>query len=285
MDISKIKLIFRRRHMLRGLPLPLLASSLGMVCILSTPIVNAVEGSTAPASLANSKTAMLEVIDSYAELHTGPGRGYPLFYVVENNEWIEVLTRRPDWYEVRTEKGKIGWVKASQIARTLNTTGEPADLPTVSYGDYVKNRWRVGATAGMFVAGELQDANVFTASLAYKPLAWLGIEGEWGRFYGLDINGSMAALNMVYEPFSHWRLSPTLILGGGQFSAGVQPKEVFDFKEATFFNYGIRLNYYLGRNFVVRGEVRGLSVSSSSDQSASDNEELATWNLGFSTFF
>ena len=75
MDISKIKLIFRRRHMLRRLPLPLLASSLGMVCILSTPIVNAVEASTAPASLASSKTAMLEVIDSYVELHTAPDRG------------------------------------------------------------------------------------------------------------------------------------------------------------------------------------------------------------------
>jgi len=251
---------------------------------LSTAIAAETSSPNVSSGTQDGNSARLEVIDSYAELYTGPGKGYPVFYVVEQSEWIEVLTRRPDWYEVRTEKGKTGWVKASQIARTLKPTGEPADLPTVSFGDYVKNRWRVGATVGTFLSGELQDAEVFTASLAYKPLSWLGGEIEWGRFYGLDINGSMAAFNFVYEPFSYWRLSPTLILGGGELSVGVQPKQVFDFKKETFFNYGIRLNYYLGRNFVVRGEYRGISLQSSSDQSGT-SEELGTWSFGFSTFF
>ena len=252
--------------------------------VLSTAMAAESSSSNILSDTQESSSARLEVIDSYAELYTGPGKGYPVFYVVEQSEWIEVLTRRPDWYEVRTEKGKTGWVKASQIARTLKPTGEPADLPTVSFGDYVKNRWRVGATAGTFLSGELQDAEVFTASLAYKPLSWLGGEIEWGRFYGLDINGSMAAFNVVYEPFSYWRLSPTFILGGGELSIGVQPKQVFDFKKETYFNYGIRLNYYLGRNFVVRGEYRGISLQSSSDQSGT-SEELGAWSFGFSTFF
>ena len=28
----------------------------------------------------------LEVIDPYVEMHSGPGRGYPVFYVIEQGE-------------------------------------------------------------------------------------------------------------------------------------------------------------------------------------------------------
>ena len=50
----------------------------------------------------------LQVTDPYLELRTGPGRGYPIFFVAERNEWVEIELRYTDWYRVRTAGGKVG---------------------------------------------------------------------------------------------------------------------------------------------------------------------------------
>ena len=34
----------------------------------------------------------VKVVDPYIELHTGPGRGYPIFYVVKRHDWIDIIT-------------------------------------------------------------------------------------------------------------------------------------------------------------------------------------------------
>ncbi|TLZ28485.1 MAG: SH3 domain-containing protein, partial [Gammaproteobacteria bacterium] len=50
----------------------------------------------------------LFVAQPYLELHTGPGRGYPVFHVVPRDASVDVLFRRIDWFEVRTEHGVEG---------------------------------------------------------------------------------------------------------------------------------------------------------------------------------
>ena len=127
---------------------------------------------TFQATLASS----VEVIDPYVEIHAGPGRGYPIFHVVEQGETIKILTRRPDWYELKTQNGQIGWATAASISRTLEPTGEPVDLPTVSYGDYLKNSFRIGYTNGQFSRGELESADSFTFSIGYRPFSFFTAE-------------------------------------------------------------------------------------------------------------
>ena len=46
---------------------------------------------------------------------TGPGRGYPVFFVAARDEWVEIELRHTDWYKVRTAGGKLGWVHRSQL--------------------------------------------------------------------------------------------------------------------------------------------------------------------------
>ena len=46
----------------------------------------------------NPHTMMIEVIDPFVEMRTGPGRGYPVFNSIEQGETVEVLKRKPDWY-------------------------------------------------------------------------------------------------------------------------------------------------------------------------------------------
>lgn len=222
----------------------------------------------------------LEIIDSFVEVRTGPGRGYPIFYVIEQGESVEVLTRRSGWYEVRSENGRTGWATSRQLSRTLQATGEPADLPSVSFGDYQKNKWRVGFTTGEYFSGELKGADLFSATLSYRFLGWLSVEGEAGKSFNSEIESEFWNFNLLIEPFSNWRLSPELLMGGGEISIDNQPELVsLGIDDSQFENYGLGLNYYVGRNFVVRGEYRWYSVS------ADDTVTLESWKIGFNTFF
>lgn len=223
----------------------------------------------------------LEVIDPFAEMHTGPGRGYPIFYVIEQGESIQILTRRPDWYEVKTQKGQTGWVKASQIARTLKPTGEPVDLPSISYGDYLKNSWRVGFSVGPFSKGKLDDTDSFNVNAGYRPLSWLSFDAEYGRFYGNELRGNLYNLNAIVEPFSKWKVSPVLLLGSGKIEFEQQPKQpLFEIEKSSLNLYGIGLHYYLGRSFVVKAEYRKYNLSTKPEK-----ERAGTWKIGFNTFF
>lgn len=228
-----------------------------------------------------SGTGGLRVIDPYADVHTGPGRGYPVFYVVAQGESIILLSRRPGWYRVRSASGREGWVSEAQIARTLQSSGEPADLPSVGYGDYLQSRWYVGFSAGQFTGGELQGSDTFSFAAGYRMWPWLGIEAELGKVLGTDIRGDLGSLNLVFEPFSQWRLSPLVTLGRGRLSIDSQPKLVpLEIGSEDYTLIGLGSHYYVGRNFVLNAEYRGIRVE------LSDNaERLDLWKIGFSAFF
>ncbi len=223
----------------------------------------------------------LKVIDPYIELHSGPGAGYPTFYTIEQGEDVTVLTRRTGWYEVKAQNGKIGWAVASQVARTLLPTGEPVDLPSVSYGDYLKNSWRAGFKMGRFNDGGLEGSDVFSFSLGYRPLSWLGMEIEDGKIYKSEIKGNFQAINLLFEPFSQWKVSPVLTVGTGRIEIESQPELTpLEFDKESFTSFGLSANYYLGRNFVLKAGYQSYIVSTNTD-----NERLAQWNIGFNAFF
>lgn len=223
----------------------------------------------------------LEVIDPYLEIRSGPGRGYPVFYVIEEGEQVQVLVRQPGWYEVRSNNGKQGWVAQSQIARTMQRSGEPADLPTVSYGDYLKRGWQVGFSTGQFTSGSVGSADNIKANLGYRPLNWLVVEAETGKFFAPETRGGYNSFNLVFEPFSRNRWSPAVLLGSGVMNIESQPEQVvLDIDDSSYTHYGLRLNYYIGRNFLINMEYKYFDVDA---EPAS--EELEAWYIGFNTFF
>ncbi len=86
-----------------------------------------------PAAQAHQRELLqLFVVRPYLELHTGPGRGYPVDQVAARGESIDVVLRRTDWYLVRTERGVEGWVSASDLATTTLADGS---LYPVHVGD------------------------------------------------------------------------------------------------------------------------------------------------------
>lgn len=221
-------------------------------------------------------TASLYVVEPFIEMHTGAGRGYPIHHVIEQGQEVELLKRRTNWYKVRSSDGIEGWVKASALAHTLKPSGIPADLPDVSHSEYLASRWRVG-----FTTGKMEGADAYSIVLGYRPLRYVGVELEAGEVFDSSVTGSYKGGNLIIEPISRWSFTPFISFGAGVMEFDLRQKLAGEvISDADYNSIGIGTNYYLGRNFLVRGEYRVI------DASSDDNDvELSEWKIGFSSFF
>ncbi|NVJ60205.1 MAG: SH3 domain-containing protein [Gammaproteobacteria bacterium] len=232
-------------------------------------------------SVAEEPSVSIEVIDPFVELHTGPGEGYPVFYTVEQGERVTILKRRPDWYEITSEYGQTGWAKAAQIARTLLPTGEPVDLPSVSYGDYLEGSFFAGFNTGRFSKGELDSAEVITFNAGYRWNSWLSLEFERSKFYDAEVRGRYYGGVVRFEPYSEWKFSPSITVGSGSLKISSQPELIpLDIDESSYLSLGVGLSIYVGRNFLVKAEFRDFKIDTDLDSERSDQ-----WQLGFNAFF
>lgn len=218
------------------------------------------------------------VADPYLELHTGPGAGYPVFYVVERNATVTILKRKTSWYKVRTDRGKEGWVDRQQLERTLLTLSEsPIEFVDPSGTDYPSRRWELGVLNGDFGGA---DILTLYAAFNFSPnfSTELAISEATGQFsYSL-----LADLNVTYMFYPEWRVSPFFKLGTGAIetktkSTLIASEDVLD--QTT--HVGVGLSTYLSRRFVFRGEYNNYIVLTSRDE----NEEIDEWKIGFAFFF
>jgi uncharacterized protein YgiM (DUF1202 family) len=217
------------------------------------------------------------IADPFIELHTGPGQGYPIFFVAERGEEIALLKRRTEWFKVRVARGQEGWVHFEQLATTLETDGDSFDLPALGFSDYAARRWEVGA-----LYGDFGGANVIAAygSRSFTP----NLSGEaWvSQALGRFSDSTMVTLNVVHLMYPDWRASPYFTLGGGVIKT--EPKATLvattDRTDSVALA-GVGVRTYLTRRFVLRAEYKAHVVFTSRD----DNEEVREWKAGFSFFF
>ncbi len=205
----------------------------------------------APASAEESTAERLQVTDPYIELRTGPGRGFPVFFVAPRQQWIAVELRRTDWYRVRTEDGKVGWVHRQQLETTLTEAGSAKTFrDIVVVDDYLKQRVQFGAAWGQFdsepmlkiyASAKLSDTLTFEATTAQVQ----------GTFSGTDF----WHLNLMAEPWSDQRASPFFAAGMGRFRNIPNASLVSALTtDAKLSNATFGLRYYLTDRFILRGD-------------------------------
>ncbi len=219
----------------------------------------------------------LSVIDTYLELHTGPGRGYPIFHVIEQGQIVKVLRRRSNWFYVSDRRNVQGWVKQQGLARTLASTGLPAALPDIQHGDFLAQQGRIG-----FSLGQLGNAYTSSVSAGYRILSFAGIEVEYGQIFRDLEDGTSYGASIIIEPIKSWSFTP--FISKGLAWQDWKKKTVSSVGSNTFHSNseftGAGINYYIGLNFVVRGEYRQV-LFTQNNVSTSNTE----WRLGFSSFF
>ena len=219
----------------------------------------------------------LSVIDTYLDLHTGPGRGYPIFHVIEQGQAVTVLRRRSNWFYVSDRRNIQGWVKQESLARTLAPTGMPAALPDIQHGDFLAQQGRIG-----FSVGQLGTSYTANVTAGYRLLSFAGIEVEYGQIFKELEDGSSIGATVIIEPIKSWSFTPFISKGIAWQDWKKKKKSSVgsnNFTSNSEFT-GAGINYYIGFNFVVRGEFRQV-VLTDNNGSTSNSE----WRLGFSSFF
>ena len=219
----------------------------------------------------------VKVADPYIELHTGPGEGYPIFYVVERGDSVEVLKSKTNWYKVRTAKGKEGWVSHRQMANTLMPSGDKLALADPSIQDFDQRRWEMGVLTGDFGGGR-----VISLYGGYSFNPYLGTELTVTQVLGEFYSSFLLDADLVAQPFPEWRISPFFALGGGAIRTQphatlVQTRDRNDVSAHA----GIGVRAYLTRRFFFRAEYKRYTIFTSHDS----NEEINEWKAGFGFFF
>ncbi len=235
------------------------------------------------ANMAHAKKAPpqeVQVADPYIELHTGPGRGYPIFYVAERGEWIMVLARKTDWFKIRTRKGKEGWVSREQMEKTVTASGKQTRFKRYSKAEFSQRRWEAG-----FNAGQFNDSPIISiyGGFAFSP----NLSAELALSQVLDKNftSNMIQGRLLAQPFAHWRFSPYFALGAGYMESRatgslIQPID----KSNQFSLVGLGLRTYITRRFIFRLEYNAYLLYTASVE-RDKNEDIREWKAGFSVFF
>ena len=227
--------------------------------------------------LCAEQTLTVIIEDPYIELHSGPGRGYPIFYVAERGEQIEVLKRRTDWFKIRIQRGEEGWVNDTQLARTFQLNGEPTDLPGLSLADYADRRWEFGV-----LYGDFGGANVVSTYGAFSMSENLSVELWYSDMLGRFSNSQLVNFNIVHMLFPEWRASPFFTLGTGVIHT--EPKGTIVAtvdRTDNLAHVGVGVRTYISRRLLFRAEYKTYVVFTSRD----DNQEISEWKAGFSFFF
>ena len=251
--------MLRRAH-------PLALAGLLLLAALLTPAVSAAR-----------EYLQLFVTAPYLELHTGPGRGYPVFHVVPRDGSVDVLFRRTDWFKVRTEQGVEGWASQTDMQKMVLADGSQFKFDLGDRAGFTSHRYEMGMFAGQYGGATLVSGYM---SFSFNPQ--LALEASVGQFLGNFSNGETEDIGFahVFVPEARW--SPFVTIGLGLVQT--QPKATLVAapdrdEQSAYVGGGIR--FYLTRRFFLRAEYRQYWIFTKRNQ----NEDSDEWKAGFAFFF
>lgn len=225
------------------------------------------------------KDPLLEVsvLDPFAPLRTGPSRGYPIFHVVEKGDKITVIKRRTDWYKVKTQNGKYGWVKQSSLENTLAPDGHHLSFSVPDWENYIDRRWEMGVMAGNF-----SSAKSFTSYIGYHFTRHIAAEANFTQSFGRVSSAKLGSINLTHQTFPDLRVSPFVTLGTGILSVSPRSSLVqVEDREDTILTVGGGVMIYITRRLLLRLEYDNHTVLTTRE----NNDEVDEWKAGFSVFF
>jgi len=205
-----------------------------------------------PPVSADESNARVFVADPYLELHTGPGRGYPIFDIAERGERVEILKRHTDWFKVRTARGAEGWASRAEMEATLTEAGERKTFRDVLFDDYLARRLEFGFSFGTFKHDPLLSAHA-----GYRVHDNFVIELTIAQSAGDFSSTSLLYVALVSQPFPDSRWSPFFALGAGRFTNTPKSTLVSAIEtRGDVANAAIGLRYYVTRQFFLRVEAK-----------------------------
>ena len=157
----------------------------------------------------DSENQQVVVAEPFIEFHTGPGRGYPVFHIVEKNEKITIIKKKTQWYKVESPRKKLGWVHEDSMAKTLNLYGEKYQTGKSVQDEFVNREFETGVLGGDFGGA--------TAMTLYGGWNWtpnISSEVAFSQAVGNVSEIQYVNFSIMHQPFPEWRVSPYAKIGG-----------------------------------------------------------------------
>lgn len=220
---------------------------------------------------------VVTVNTAYIELHSGPGRGYPVFYVLEKGENFTLLKSRTGWIKVENRRGVTGWMAREAMQHTLGPDGQVPDFVDEYRSDAVAGRLELGVALGDF-----GGADSLGVSLGYRFTRNLTAEVDYAHNNGQFSNSEQVTASMLHQPFPEWRVSPFVGVGAGQIK--IHPNATLVATEDREDNVLVAragAYVYLSRRFFLRAEYVNHYLLTTRE----NNDEVHQWRVGFNVFF
>lgn len=212
----------------------------------------------------------------YLNMHTGPGRGYPIFHVAEHGETIWLLKRRTDWVKVTTRRDKSGWIRVAELDEIYGIDGEQVAVPLPDFSDIEQQHFHLG-----FSYGDFDGADSMGVNLGYRFTANLSAELRATQAVGAYSDSQTYQLAVIHQPFPRWKFSPYFMLGTGLNITSPNATIVAtEDREDTAMLTGFGIKTYLSRRFALRAEVANHYLLTSRE----NNQEIVEWKLGFDVY-
>jgi hypothetical protein len=253
------------------------ASASGVAATAAAASAPAVAATRPPPKPRSKKSELVQIADPYIELRTGPGRGYPIFFVAPRNEWVEIELRHTDWFRIRTEDDKVGWVSRQQLESTLTAAGGTKTFRDVLLDDYLTRRVQLGASWGHFKSEPM--LKIWTN---YRLSDTLSIEGTFGQVQGVFSGTNLWHLDLMIEPWSDKRLSPFFAVGLGKFKNFPNLSLIgATTTDAKLGAARLGARYFISERFVLSADYAFYTAFLNDQRSA----EYRAWTAGLSFFF
>ena len=219
----------------------------------------------------------VKVAEPFIEFHTGPGRGYPVFHIVEKGQSLLLIKKKTQWFKVRSSKGHEGWAHEDAMQKTISGDEQLFDAGNFLQQDFTEREWEAGVLGGDF--GGATSLAIYSG---WNFTQNLSTEISISQALGNVADIRFATISLLHQPFPEWRVSPFFKLGGGiiqtrPFTTLIQTQDRTD----EIVNVGLGVKAYVSRQFFIRMEYTRYTILTSRN----DNDEVEEWKLGFSVFF
>lgn len=221
--------------------------------------------------------APIQVIvqDSYLDLHTGPGRGYPIVQSVARHTPIEIDYSSTDWYRIRTAH-TAGWVHRQQLQATLTAAGIAEDRRAALMERHIDGRLMAGLEAGVFDSDPVIG---FWAGYRLTPI-W-ATEATLAQASGHYSSTRMYRLEAVARPWPELAFPPHIKLGIGYYENRPRKTLLEAGKEdALAFSFGLGASKQLEQRLALQAGWRWHHA-----RFDSGNDNFHEFTVGFALLF
>jgi len=232
-----------------------------------------------PFAVSARELVTVTISDAYIDMHTGPGRGYPIFHVIKRHEQVQIVKNKTDWFLVRTldREPKEGWVYRAEMLRTFTDPSVKQRFGHLAFRDFSDRDWEFGVQGGSF-----EKSSAVTLSLSWNFNASLNLSANLLSTNNVVSDYRLYFITLESAPFPKWRFSPYFSLGTGIMRTTPTRSAIINIRRTdNMVNAGLGIRYYMTRRILLNAAVVQYLTFIDNDNTG----EFLEWKGGVSIFY